>query len=331
MQKNIAVLMGGYSSEVEISINSGQTVLNALDKDAYDAYAVHILKDRWVCVYEGEEFHINKRDFSVMLPFGQVFFDACYNTIHGAPGENGEMQAYLKAIGIPQTSCDFYESALTFNKRDTLSVLRSYNIAMASSVYLHKKDEDVYAFAKSELEKNNICYPVFVKPNRSGSSYGVSKVYEESALKDALDKAFMEDHEILIESFLSGTEVSVGVFNFGAETVVLPVCEIVPDGDFFDLEAKYSGKSEEIVPARLSESDTKAVQDLTAVVYDKLNLKGICRVDFIFHQGIPHFVEVNTNPGLSTESIIPRQIKAAGMTLQEVFGKAIEACLKASN
>ena len=328
MLQNIAVLMGGYSSEVAISINSGQTVLQSLDKEKYAAYEVHILSNKWVCVYEGEEFNIDKRDFSVLLPFGNVFFDACYNTIHGTPGENGELQAYLKAIGLAQTSCDFYESALTFNKRDTLSVLKPYGIPMASAVYVNRGNDDVYAFAKAQLLKQNIQYPVFVKPNRAGSSYGVSKVYEESQLEAALDKAFTEDAEILIESFLSGTEVSVGVFNFGEETKVLPVCEIVPDGDFFDLQAKYSGKSDEIVPARLSDEDTKAVQDLTVKIYDLLNLKGICRIDFIFHDGIPHFVEVNTNPGLSTESIIPRQIKAAGMTLQEVLGKAIEACLK---
>jgi len=328
MHKNIAVLMGGYGSEVYISINSGKTVIQALDKEVYAAYAVHILSDRWVCVFEDEEHHINKRDFSVMLPFGQVFFDACYNTIHGAPGENGELQAYLKAIGMPQTSCDFYESALTFNKKDTLSVLRPYNIPMASSIYLNNKGGDVYAFAKAQLEKNNITYPIFVKPNRAGSSYGVSKVYKEADLEKAIEKAFAQDSEVLIESFLSGTEVSVGVYNLGEGVKVLPVCEIVPDGDFFDLEAKYSGKSEEIVPARLSEEKTKAVQELTVTVYETLNLKGICRVDFIFHKNIPHFVEVNTNPGLSSESIIPRQIKAARLTLKDVLGQAIEACLE---
>ena len=326
MQKNIAVLMGGYSSEVEISINSGQTVLNALDKNVYDAYAVHILKDRWVCVYEGEEFHINKRDFSAMLPFGQVFFDACYNTIHGSPGEDGEMQAYLKAIGIPQTSCDFYESALTFNKRDTLSVLKPYGIPMAQSVYVNKGDDISMEF-KNSLSMQ-IGYPCFVKPNRAGSSYGVSKVYKEGDLEEAINIAFKEDTQVIIESFLSGTEVSVGVYDLGEGSKVLPVCEIVPDGDFFSLDAKYSGKSQEIVPARLSEKETREVQQLTAAIYELLNLKGIARIDFIFHKDVPHFVEVNTNPGLSSESIIPRQIKAAGLSLTEIFGKAIEACLR---
>lgn len=320
--------MGGYGSEVNISINSGQTVIAALDTDIYAAYAVHILIDKWVCVYEGEEHPINKRDFSVLLPFGQVFFDACYNTIHGSPGENGELQAYLKAIGVPQTSSNFYESALTFNKRDTLSVLKPYGVPMASAVYVNKGDGDVYAFAKAQLEKNKITYPVFVKPNRAGSSYGVSKVYKEQELKTALDKAFVEDSELLIESFLKGTEVSVGVYNFGEGTQVLPVCEIVPDGDFFSLDAKYSGKSQEIVPARISDKATTEVQELTTFIYDRLNLRGIARIDFIFHDDKPHFVEVNTNPGLSKESIIPRQFKAAGLALSEVFGNAIEACLK---
>ena len=326
MQKNIAVLMGGYESEVNISINSGKTVMEALDTTLYEAYAVHILADKWVCVFEGEEFHINKRDFSVMLPFGQVFFDACYNTIHGAPGENGELQAYLKAIGIPQSSSAFYESALTYNKRDTLSVLKPYGVPMATSIYVNKGDEISMEF-KNSLSMQ-IGYPCFVKPNRAGSSYGVSKVDKEGDLEEAIRIAFKEDSQVLIESFLSGTEVSVGVYDFGQGVQVLPVCEIVPDGDFFSLDAKYSGKSEEIVPARISETETKHVQQLTMAIYELLNLKGIARIDFIFHKDVPHFVEVNTNPGLSSESIIPRQFKAAGLSLTEVFGQAIEACLK---
>lgn len=326
MHKYIAVLMGGYGSEVNISINSGKTVMQALDPKKYEAYAVHILEDKWVCLFEGEEFHINKRDFSVMLPFGQVFFDACYNTIHGAPGENGELQAYLKAIGVPQTSCAFYESALTFNKRDTLSVLKPYGIPMAQSVYVNKGDDISMEF-KNSLSMQ-IGYPCFVKPNRAGSSYGVSKVYKEGDLVDAINLAFKEDTQVIIESFLSGTEVSVGVCDLGQGTNVLPVCEIVPDGDFFSLDAKYSGKSLEIVPARLSEKATREVQQLTAAIYELLNLKGIARIDFIFHEDVPHFVEVNTNPGLSSESIIPRQIMAAGLSLTEVFGQAIEVCLK---
>lgn len=326
MHKNIAVLMGGYGSEVNISLNSGKTVLQALDSKKYAAYAVHIFSDRWVCVFEGEEFAINKRDFSVLLPFGQVFFDACYNTIHGTPGEDGKLQAYLEMIEIPQTSSAFYESALTFNKRDTLSVLKPYGVPMATAVYVNEGDDISMEF-KNSLSMQ-IGYPCFVKPNRAGSSYGVSKVYKEGALEKALQVAFKEDSQVLIESFLSGTEVSVGVYNFGQGIQVLPVCEIVPDGDFFSLDAKYSGKSQEIVPARISEAQTREVQQLTMAIYELLNLRGIARIDFIFHNDKPHFVEVNTNPGLSAQSIIPRQFKAAGLSLTEVFGNAIEACLK---
>ena len=324
MLKNIAVLMGGYGSEYAISLQSGATVMSALDPSKYTAYAVHILKDRWVCVFKDIEYLINKGDFSCQLPPGKLVFDACYNTIHGTPGENGILQAYLQTIGIPQSSCEMYQSALTFNKRDTLSVLKPYHIPMAKSVYVDKGDKDVFAFAKAQHKTNAIGYPCFVKPNRAGSSFGISKVYAESELEAALNKAFTEDNEVLIESFLSGTEVSVGVFKWQGATTVLPACEIVPDGDFFDLEAKYSGKSQEIVPARLSDTDTLALQAITMKVYDVLKLKGICRVDFIFHDGKPHFVEVNTNPGLSTESIIPREFKHAGISLSDAFGSVLE-------
>lgn len=324
MLKNIAVLMGGYGSEYAISLQSGSTVMAALDPSKYTAYAVHILKDRWVCVHKDEEYPINKGDFSCVLPSGKLVFDACYNTIHGTPGEDGLLQAYLETIGVPQSSCEMYQSALTFNKRDTLSVLKAYHIPMAKSVYVDKGDKDVFAFAKAQHKTNAIGYPCFVKPNRAGSSFGISKVYAESELEAALNKAFTEDSEVLIESFLSGTEVSVGVFKWKGATTVLPACEIVPDGDFFDLEAKYSGKSQEIVPARLSDTDTQALEALTMKVYDVLKLKGICRVDFIFNEGKPHFVEVNTNPGLSTESIIPREFKHAGISLSDAFGSVID-------
>ncbi len=326
MSKNIAVLMGGYSSEYEISIQSGTTVMNALNPEKYTTYAIHILKDKWICMFEGEEFYMDMGEFSVLLPFGKVYFDACYNTIHGTPGEDGEIQAYLKTIGIPQTSCDFYQSALTFNKRDTLSVLRPYGIPMAQSIYVNKGDVVDDAFAKAI--KETIDYPCFVKPNRAGSSFGISKIYNEKGLEPALEKAFIEDDEVLIESFLSGTEVSVGVCVYQGGIKVLPVCEIVSENDFFDYQAKYEGKSQEIVPARLSDNQRDSVQSLTVAIYELLKLKGICRVDFIFHNGAPHFVEVNSNPGLSPESIIPRQAKAAGISLSDLLGDAIEAVLE---
>lgn len=327
MLKNIAVLMGGYSSEFQISLRSGATVMTALDPSKYTAYAVHILKDRWVCVVDNVEYPIDKGDFSCKLASETLTFDACYNTIHGTPGEDGLLQAYLENIGIAQSSCAYYQSALTFNKRDTLSVLKPYHIPMAKSVYVDGGDVDVFAFAKAQIKSNAIGYPCFVKPNRAGSSFGISKVYAESELEAALKKAFAEDSEVLIESFLSGTEVSVGVFQWEGATKALPVCEIVPDGDFFDLEAKYSGKSQEIVPARISDADTQTVQALTIRVYEVLKLEGICRIDFIFHEGKPYFVEVNTNPGLSTESIIPREFKSEGISLSDAFGSVLDSLL----
>ena len=324
MKKNIAVVMGGYSSEVHISIESGTTVLEALDRDLYTPYAVHILKSEWVCITaEGSKYAIDKGDFSVLIDDKRVTFDAVYNTIHGTPGEDGILQAYLETVNLPQTSCDFYQSALTFNKRDTLSILQPYHIPMAQSVFVNKGDVLDDAFANASLETLKL--PVFVKPNRAGSSYGVSKVKTEADLISAIEMAYAEDSEVLIESFLSGTEVSVGIIPYQGSVKVLPVCEIVPDGEFFDLEAKYSGRSQEIVPARISPADTKAVQEMTARIYRILKLKGICRLDFIFHNDQAHFVEANSNPGLSKESIIPRMAKAAGIGLDQLFKEAIEA------
>lgn len=317
--------MGGYSSEVTISLQSGATVMEAL-QETYQPYAVHILKEGWFGLdTTGNRYPIDKRDFSFSIGDRKIVFDAVYNTIHGTPGEDGLLQAYLETVSIPQTSCDFYQSALTFNKRDTLSVLRPYGIPMAQSVFVNTGDVVDSAFAKATITQLQL--PLFVKPNRAGSSYGVSKVHTEAQFLPAIEKAFAEDDEILIESFLSGTEVSVGIIPFNGGTKVLPVCEIVPDGDFFDLEAKYSGRSQEIVPARLDDQATQEVQNRTEEIYKILNLKGICRMDYIFHNGIAHFVEVNTNPGLSTESIIPRMAKAAGIALNALFDEAIRAVL----
>ncbi len=325
MKKNIAVVMGGYSSEVNISLQSGATVMEALKKE-YNPYAVHILNEGWFCLDAvGNRHLINKADFSVNINEKHITFDAVYNTIHGTPGEDGKLQAYLETVAIPQTSCDFYESALTFNKRDTLSVLRPYGIPMAESIFVNKGDVIDAAFAKATIAKLQL--PLFVKPNRAGSSYGVSKVNTEAQLLPAIEKAFTEDDQILIESFLSGTEVSVGIIPFEGNIKVLPVCEIVPDGEFFDLEAKYSGRSKEIVPARIDKQKTKDVQSRTEEIYGLLNLKGICRLDFIFHQDNAHFIEVNTNPGLSKESIIPRMAQAASISLELLFQEAIKAAL----
>lgn len=323
MKKNVAVIMGGYSNEFEVSMNSGAVVYESLSRENYHVFRIHILKEKWVFVSDsGEEFEVNKADFSFSDGSRTVKPDVVYNTIHGTPGEDGLMQAYFELLGIPQTSCGHYQAALTFNKRDCLSVLKNYGVCCANSYYLNKGNE---INTEEIIKKTGL--PCFVKPSKSGSSFGVSKVKTIEELLPAIELAYTEDHEILIETCLTGTEVSVGVMRFGNETVVLPPTEIVSQNEFFDYEAKYLGKSEEITPARISETETEKVQAETRRIYELLNLSGISRADFIIQDGEPFFIEINTNPGLSKESIIPRQAAAAGISLTDLFGNLTEQAL----
>jgi len=323
MKKKIAIAMGGYSSEYRISINSGNIVYKNLDRDLYEPYRVHILKGEWFVVAEDDTpYPINKSNFTVKMNDKIIKFDCVFNTIHGTPGENGLLQAYLELIGIPQTSCDYYQSALTFNKRDLISVLRPYGVKAATNYFLNK-DEEINT---TEIV-NKVGLPCFVKANRAGSSFGVTKVKTEEEIIDAAKTAFTEDDEAIIESFLDGTEVSVGVITYKGEIIALPVTEIIPEGEFFDYAAKYLGKSQEITPARISEEDTKKVQDIAVMIYKKLKMKGFSRSEFIFHDGEPHFIEMNTNPGISQASILPQQAEKAGISLKDLFGSAIEAAL----
>ncbi|WBX72617.1 D-alanine--D-alanine ligase [Tenacibaculum pacificus] len=323
MKKNIAIIMGGYSSEVAISLKSGTVVYTHLDKEKYTPYKIHILKNKWVLVDEKNEEHlINKHDFSADVNGKKIMFDCIFNAIHGAPGENGTILAYFDLIGLKHTSAPFYQMALTFNKRDTLSVVKQYGIAAATSVYLNKGDT-------TNVDKiiDKVGLPCFVKPNNAGSSFGISKVHTKEALIPALDVAYKEDSEILIESFLDGTEVSVGVIQYKGEIKVLPITEIVSENDFFDYEAKYEGKSQEITPARLSESQEKKVTEIAKRIYQILNMRGFSRSEYIFVNDEPHFLEMNTVPGLTEESILPQQASCAGISLSKLFGNAIETAL----
>ncbi len=323
MKKKIAIAMGGYSSEYRISINSGNIVYKHLDRDLYEPYRVHILKGEWFVVTEDDTpYPINKSNFTVKINDKVIQFDCVFNTIHGTPGENGLLQAYLELIGIPQTSCDYYQSALTFNKRDLISVLRPYGVKAAKNYFLNKDQE-----IDTKEIVDSVGLPCFVKANRAGSSFGVTKVKTEEELIPAARTAFTEDDEAIIESFLDGTEVSVGVITYQGEVIALPVTEIVPDGEFFDYAAKYLGKSQEITPARISEEDTKKVQDIAIMIYRKLKMKGFSRSEFIFHKGEPHFIEMNTNPGISQASILPQQAEKAGISLKDLFSSAVEAAL----
>lgn len=312
--------MGGYSSEVAISIKSGNVVYKHLDAEKYNSYRIHIVKEGWFYIDSDENKHtVNKDDFSIEINGEKIIFDCVFNAIHGAPGENGTILAYFDLLGIKHTSAPFYQMALTFNKRDTLSVLQKYNIPTAKSVYLNKGN----SVDPSEIVEK-VGLPCFVKPNNAGSSFGISKVYEAHKLYDAIDKAYQEDSEILIESFLEGTEVSVGVIQYKNEVLVLPMTEIVSENDFFDYEAKYEGKSQEITPARISKEEEEKVKLIARKVYTVLNMSGFSRSEYILVNGEPHFLEMNTVPGLTEESILPQQANEAGISLSELFDNAIQ-------
>ncbi|NDV15344.1 D-alanine--D-alanine ligase [Muricauda sp. TY007] len=324
MKKNIAIIMGGYSSEYHISIKSGNVVHKYLNKETYNAYRIVITKEKWFYLDEDDQEHsVDKSDFSITIDTEKIHFDCVFNAIHGTPGEDGLMQAYFELLGIPQTSCNHYEAALTFNKRDLLSTLKPYGVPCATSYYLNKGqsvDEDAIV--------KQVGLPCFVKANRAGSSYGVSKVHKKEDLANAIDDAFKEDTQIIIESFLDGTEVSVGVITYQNKVTVLPATEIISENDFFDFEAKYMGKSQEITPARISEKQKSKVRHLAEFIYKTLGLKGYTRSEFIFIGDVPHLLEVNTTPGLTEESLLPQQAKIAGISLEALFDSAIVEALR---
>jgi len=324
MKKNIAIIMGGYSSEYKISLTSGNVVFESLDSIKYNAYRIHIFKDKWVYVdTDTNEFPIDKNDFSVTLNGTKITFDCVFNAIHGSPGEDGFMQGYFELLNLPHTSCSMYQAGITFNKRDCLSILKPYGIKTAASYFVNKGDV---------INEDNIIakvgLPCFVKANKAGSSFGVSKAHTKADLQPSIDVAFKEDDEIIIESFLDGTEVSVGVITYKGETKVLPITEIVSENDFFDYEAKYQGKSQEITPARLTKEEENKVNTIAKKVYEVLKMTGFSRSEFIFKDGEPHLLEMNTIPGLTRESILPQQAAAAGISLSELFDSAIEEALK---
>ena len=323
MKKNIAIIMGGYSSEVNISIKSGNVVYKHLDKQKYTPFRVLILKEKWVVLdAEENEYLVDKNDFSFVLHEKHVVFDCVFNAIHGAPGENGQILAYLNLINLKHTSAPFYQMSLTFNKRDTFSVLKTYGIKAATSINLN--EGDVIQIDKIVAK---VGLPCFIKPNNAGSSYGISKAHTREDILPAIAVAYKEDSEILIESFLEGTEVSVGVIQYKGKTTVLPITEIVSENDFFDYQAKYEGKSQEITPARISKPQQEKVEIAAKKVYEILKISGFSRAEFIFVNDEPYFLEINTVPGLTEESILPQQAKAAGISLAALFENAIESAL----
>lgn len=318
----VAVVAGGYTDESVISLKSCELIYSSLNPEKYDRTRVRILKEGWFAEIEGEKYPINKGDFSFEKNGEKITFDVVFNTIHGTPGEDGYLQAYFEMIGLPYNGCPFYQSALTFNKKDCIAVLSKYGIPHAKSIYINKGDK--YS-AKEIIDQVGL--PCFVKPNRSGSSLGISKVFKEEEFEDAMQKAFLEDKEILVESFLDGTEVSVGVLNYKGETMVLGITEIVSHTEFFDYDAKYNGLSDEITPARLTPEVEQRVREIAAKAYKCINMSGFSRSEYIIVNGEPHFIEMNTLPGFSPASIFPQQAAHAGIALEDLMDSEIEFAL----
>ncbi|MFV0218068.1 D-alanine--D-alanine ligase [Empedobacter falsenii] len=318
----VAVVAGGYTDESVISLKSCELIYSSLNPEKYDRTRVRILKEGWFAEIEGEKYLINKGDFSFEKNGEKITFDVVFNTIHGTPGEDGYLQAYFEMIGLPYNGCPFYQSALTFNKKDCIAVLSKYGIPHAKSIYLNQGDQ--YS-AKEIIDQVGL--PCFVKPNRSGSSLGISKVHKEDEFEAAMQKAFLEDKEVLIESFLDGTEISVGVLNYKGETMVLGITEIVSHTEFFDYDAKYNGLSDEITPARLTPEVEARVREIAAKAYKCINMSGFSRSEYIIVNGEPHFIEMNTLPGFSPASIFPQQAAHAGIALEDLMDSEIEFAL----
>lgn len=327
MKKNIALLAGGYSGEYVISIKSAETIEKNLDGDLYNVYKIIITREGWWHeTASGEKINIDKNDFTLTIKGEKIKFDGAFIAIHGAPGEDGRLQGYLDMIGVPYTTCSAIVSALTFNKSYCNKVVRAFNIVnISNSVHLIKGDPYSMGNILEQLK-----LPMFVKPNENGSSLGVSKVKLVEQLLPAIEKAFKEDNQVLIEEFIEGREVTIGVYKVNGYVYTLPPTEIVSKNEFFDYEAKYTpGVTSEITPAPIEDSIREQLETKASYIYRHLNCRGIVRMDFILQKGTNklYFLEVNTTPGQSENSIVPQQVRADGKTLKEFYGVLIEDCL----
>jgi D-alanine-D-alanine ligase len=319
MKKNVAVLMGGYSSEKEISLKSGEVIYENINRLKYQPYKIIVKKENWIYLNDkNEKSNVNLEDFSIISNNTKIKLQIAFIIIHGSPGENGLIQSYFELKNIPYTGCDPYTSALTFNKRDCLSVLEKYNIPTANSFHINKNEN-----FKIESIIQKVGLPCFVKANRSGSSFGVFKVYEENELKKSINKALDYDDEVLIESFLDGIEVSVGVMNYQNNVKVFGITEIITENDFFDYDAKYNGNSKEITPANISEKQKQIVTNLSIKIYKKLGMKGFTRSEFIIINDIAYFLEINSIPGMTNESIFPKQAQTSGISITQLCDEVI--------
>jgi D-alanine-D-alanine ligase len=326
MKPNIAFVTGGYSGEAEISYKSAITFEKNVDKERYDLYKIDITNHGWF--YEltnGNKVEVNKNDFSIIIDNEQITFNAVLIGIHGTPGEDGKLQGYFDLLKIPYTSCDCATSAITFNKRYTVAIAGASGINVSNSILLFKENFE----SPDELVKK-LKFPVFVKPNNGGSSIGMSKVNSPSEeLGKAIEKAFKEDDQILVEEFIQGREFTIGVFKAKGEIIALPITEIISKNDFFDFEAKYLGASSEVTPAEIDDEIAQLVREQAIKAYRIFNCKGIIRIDFIYNESERklYMLEINTVPGQSEASIVPQQLKILGWALKEFYTALIEECL----
>ncbi|MBC7398868.1 MAG: D-alanine--D-alanine ligase [Mucilaginibacter sp.] len=321
--KNIALLAGGFTGEYEVSLNSAKNIAANLDKTKYNVYTILVNRDRWFYEDSSERFDIDKNDFSLTVKGDKIKFDFAFITIHGTPGEDGKMQGYLDLVNIPYNTCDVTTSAISMNKAYTKTIVHGiHGLNTAKSMRLFKNDGHDVANIAAALK-----FPLFIKPNNGGSSVGMSKVYTVAELPAALTKAFHEDDQILVEEFIKGREFSRGIARLHGKITVLPATEIITKKDFFDYEAKYSdNETKEITPADLTPQKDAQIAEILTEVYLRLNCKGMARIDFILLEDTLdfYFIEINTTPGQSSASLIPQQVRAAGMSVPDFYGELIE-------
>ena len=329
MKKNIALVTGGFSGEAVISYKSAVTIDNNLDRNHFNVYKIDINSKGWLYQQtDGRMLEIDKNDFSLQLDSEKIKFDAVFIGMHGTPGEDGKLQGYFDMLKIPYTGCDAATSAITFNKRYAVAVAALAGVNVAKSVLLIKNN-----FTSPDEIISGLQFPVFIKPNNGGSSIGMSKVNNASdELGAAIEKAFKEDDQVLVEEMISGREFTVGVFKTQGNIIVLPITEVKAHADvaFFDFEAKYQGKSTETTPAEIDETIADKIRDAARKIYTAFNCKGVVRIDFIYNEQAdkPFMLEVNTIPGQSEASIVPQQVKAMGWSLKEFYTKLVEECLE---
>lgn len=324
--KNIALVAGGFSGEYEVSINSAKNIAANLNADKYKVYTILISRDRWFHESDKGSVDIDKNDFSLSLNGEKIKFDFAFITIHGTPGEDGKLQGYLDMLGIPYNTCDATTSAITMNKAYTKAIVEGiHGLYTARSLRLLQRDMHDVAIIAASLK-----FPLFIKPNNGGSSVGMSKVHNVAGLPDALKRAFNEDEQILVEEFIKGREFSIGVARLHGNIKVLPATEIITSKDFFDYEAKYTpGISKEITPADLPAAKIEEIAGIVTEVYLRLNCKGMVRIDFILLEETSdfYFIEINTTPGQSAASLIPQQVRVAGMSVPDFYGELIEGAI----